>query len=92
MDFNKRSLYSMLIYLNTCESGGSTRIFAKSDANPSSEFVTDSGGRYRYDEAKFVDQASVRDGTGGSHVAQNPLMPQNFGLYTRLVYGPIATN
>lgn len=53
-------------YLNDCEVGGATRIFSKSEDSPSAGFVTDDGGRFRYDESKFVDKAKVRDGTGTS--------------------------
>ena len=61
VDYNKRSLYSFLLYLNLCEQGGATRMFAH-DHCRSQKFVVDEGGRYRWPEALFLDQAKVIPG------------------------------
>eukprot|EP00906_Rhabdomonas_costata_P039192 RCo055446 len=42
LDFNRRSLYSVVVYLNSCAEGGATRLFSSCDS-----FVKDEQGRYR---------------------------------------------
>lgn len=34
IDFNHRSLFSMLVYLNTCEQGGETTLFVRARSMP----------------------------------------------------------
>eukprot|EP00050_Salpingoeca_kvevrii_P008479 m.303161 g.303161 ORF g.303161 m.303161 type:complete len:321 (-) comp15721_c0_seq1:105-1067(-) len=60
LDFNNRSLYSMLVYLNDCPTGGATRLMNPPEKQ---EFVTDDGGRFRWPEAQIIDKAPVDLGT-----------------------------
>ena len=48
MDMNHRSLFSLIVYLNDCECGGSTRLFPPEAC--SQAFVVDAGGRFRWKE------------------------------------------
>ncbi len=52
VDFNHRSLYSLLVYLNDCEAGGATRLFPVDAC--SQKFQVDSGGRFRWTEDSVV--------------------------------------
>ena len=66
VDFNTRSMYSALIYLNDCSVGGATRMMEESgDAladHVQEEFVEDSAGRKRYAESRI--RASVQPVAG----------------------------
>eukprot|EP00055_Hartaetosiga_balthica_P007034 m.23665 g.23665 ORF g.23665 m.23665 type:complete len:340 (-) comp5570_c0_seq1:102-1121(-) len=59
VDFNHRSLYTFLIYLNTCSKGGSTRMFKQCDTR---EYVKDEEGRFRWDQGKFIGEALANVG------------------------------
>ena len=59
IDFNRRSLYSALIYLNTCEKGGATRMM---QPGARCEFVKDEGQRWRWPEDTIVASAKVETG------------------------------
>mmetsp|Transcript_181 Transcript_181/g.587 ORF Transcript_181/g.587 Transcript_181/m.587 type:complete len:327 (-) Transcript_181:109-1089(-) len=60
IDFNRRSLYSVLLYLNTCEHGGATRMM---EPGTRCEFVRDEGKRWRWPEDRVVASARVETGT-----------------------------
>ncbi len=62
VDFNHRSLYSLLVYLNTCEQGGATRLLAYDDAR-SQKFIRDSNDRFRWPEERVLDIAAVVTGS-----------------------------
>lgn len=62
-DFNCRSLYSVLVYLNDCERGGETSLFVPpSDAAPN-KFILDDLNRYRWPKEWIVDAAPVERGS-----------------------------
>jgi leukotriene-A4 hydrolase len=76
VDMNHRSLYSVLIYLNKCEVGGGTALFAQPPDASLGKFLaeTDTGGaatgaagaddvKYRWPEEWCVDVAPVDPGT-----------------------------
>jgi hypothetical protein len=60
VDFNNRSLYSMIIYLNDCAEGGSTRMLVLEEGD---SFATDSDGRFRGREENVVDSCPVEAGS-----------------------------
>eukprot|EP01043_Picozoa_sp_COSAG02_P001567 COSAG02_NODE_33_length_50286_cov_83.550760_34_plen_445_part_00 len=60
VDFNDRSLYSMIVYLNDCEDGGSTRMLV---LEPGDSFSTDASGRFRGREENVVDSCPVEAGS-----------------------------
>ena len=62
VDFNRRSLYSLLLYLNDCGGGGATRLFAPEDTT-ALKFALDEGGRFRWDEASVKFSCPARVGT-----------------------------
>jgi hypothetical protein len=62
VDLNKRSLFSLLIYLNDCPTGGTTRMFVP-DEHAAHVFHSDEGGRMRWAEEKMAALAPVRTGT-----------------------------
>lgn len=57
LDFNHRSLYSVLVYLNTCDEGGGTLLF-----NEKWPFVADEEGRLRYPHEAMKDCALAKCG------------------------------
>ena len=62
-DFNTRSFYSVLVYLNDCARGGETSMFAPpSDFEPS-KFVRDEDDRYRWPDEWIADAAPCARGT-----------------------------
>jgi hypothetical protein len=62
IDFNKRSLYSFLIYLNDCGDGGATRLFLH-DEQRSQTYSKDDHGRFCWPDSRCVGQAPVRTGS-----------------------------
>lgn len=64
VDFNTRSMYSTLVYLNDCPEGGATRMMEESgDACVVKEhFIKDGAGRIRYDDARIRASVSPRSG------------------------------
>lgn len=60
VDFNNRSLYSMIVYLNDCADGGSTRMLVLEEGD---SFCTDAGGRFRGREENVVDSCPVEAGS-----------------------------
>lgn len=68
VDFNTRSFYSVLVYLNDNAHGGRTRFMEVADAGSGAEgtmskFVTDGAGRYRFPESEIVSVADVVRGS-----------------------------
>ena len=61
IDFNRRSLYSLLLYLNDCPSGGATRLFSPESC--SQTFSVDDGGRFRWSEDSVVHSCPCLEGT-----------------------------
>ena len=61
VDFNKRSLYSLLLYLNDCESGGATRLFPVEACGQ--QFTLDGGGRFRWAEDSVCFSCPCAEGT-----------------------------
>lgn len=62
VDFNHRSLYSLLVYLNNCSDGGATRLMAY-DEDRSQQFVRDDAQRFRWPESRVLGSAPVSQGT-----------------------------
>lgn len=62
VDLNKRSLYSLLLYLNTCSVGGATRMFPPDD-QAERHYDKDDEGRMRWSESSVVARAPVARGT-----------------------------
>lgn len=62
VDFNRRSLYSLLIYFNDCLEGGATRLMAY-DEDRSQQFVRDEAQRFRWPEARVLGAAPVHQGS-----------------------------
>jgi hypothetical protein len=62
VDFNHRSLYSLLLYLNTCEDGGATRLLAY-DEERQQKFERDAENRFRWPESRVTAAAPVVAGT-----------------------------
>jgi len=62
IDFNTRSLHSVIIYLNDCKEGGGTQMFYPIDYKDK-KFVKDAKGRFRFDESKVADKALCRSGS-----------------------------
>ena len=60
VDFNNRSLYSMIVYLNDCADGGSTRMLVLEEGD---SFCTDASGRFRGREENVVDSCPVEAGS-----------------------------
>lgn len=58
VDFNHRSLFSVLVYLNTCEEGGGTLIFKEKH-----DFIMDDHGRARYPPEAMTDKALAKCGS-----------------------------
>lgn len=77
VDFNTRSLYSVLLYLNNCDEGGRTRFMKReartideagasvhnSHEQENGQFIKDCEGRFRWPEEEVVAVASVEKGT-----------------------------
>jgi len=63
VDFNTRSLYSVLVYLNDCDDGGETSMFAPPEEAARNKFVLDGDNRYRWPAEWIVDAAPVCAGT-----------------------------
>ena len=61
VDFNHRSFYSLLVYLNDCKAGGSTRLFPPEACSQS--FLVDDGGRFRWQEDSVTYTCPCREGT-----------------------------
>ena len=65
-DFNHRSLYSLLLYLNDCEGGGATKIGGRREEGnedcESDKLRPDESGRFRYPESAWLCQAECRAG------------------------------
>lgn len=61
IDFNHRSMYSVIIYLNDCKQGGSTQLMIP-DKEKRYKFEKDKKGRYRLDPALVADRALPRAG------------------------------
>lgn len=61
VDFNRRSLYSLLLYLNDCDSGGATRLFPVEVCGQ--QFSLDEGGRFRWDEDSVCHSCPCVEGT-----------------------------
>ena len=66
LDFNTRSMYSALVYLNDCPVGGATRMMEESgDAltdHVQEEFVLDEAGRHRFRDSRIRASVSPRAG------------------------------
>jgi len=62
IDFNHRSLHSVIIYLNTCEEGGSTQLFKPMD-HKRKKFIQDAKGRFRLPQDMVADKALPRVGS-----------------------------
>ena len=60
VSFNHRSLYSMIVYLNTCAEGGATRMLVLEEGDA---FDTDEQGRFRAKDANVVDSCPVEAGS-----------------------------
>lgn len=60
VDFNNRSLYSVIVYLNDCADGGSTRMLVLEEGD---SFCTDASGRFRGREENVVDSCPVEAGS-----------------------------
>jgi len=58
IDFNNRSLYTVIIYLTTCPDGGSTNLFSEHH-----EFLVDDEGRKRFPIHAVTDSAQVTQGS-----------------------------
>ena len=63
IDFNRRSLYTLLIYLNDCPSGGRTRLFHVPGEEETVEFHVDASGRFRWPEGRVTCSAPVAAGS-----------------------------
>jgi leukotriene-A4 hydrolase len=66
VDLNTRSLYSVLVYLNACDDGGGTALFAPPPGTTTGKFLpptADGGGKYRWPEAWRADEAPCSPGT-----------------------------
>lgn len=63
VDFNTRSLYSLLVYLNDCADGGRTRLFAHTAEGADVEYELDAGGRFRVPESRLVNSAPAAAGS-----------------------------
>jgi len=62
-DFNTRSFYSVLVYLNDCAEGGETSMFAPPEGVERSKFLVDERARFRWPEEWIVDAAPCARGT-----------------------------
>lgn len=67
VNFNRRSLYSLLVYLNDCEDGGETRIAARRAEGKEHEqgdalLAADGEGRFRWPEDQWLAAARCRKG------------------------------
>jgi hypothetical protein len=60
VDWNRRSLYSVIIYLNSCAGGGRTRLLVLS---PGQAYSLDDAGRFRAPDDAIVDSAPVKAGS-----------------------------
>jgi len=63
VDFNHRSLYTLLIYLNDCPDGGRTRLFRVPKEEETVDFHVDEGGRFRWPEGQVTCSAPVEAGS-----------------------------
>ena len=64
VDMNRRSLYSMLVYLNRCPDGGGTALFSPPEGTSMGKFVVDPAlGVYRWPEEWQTGVAPVESGT-----------------------------
>jgi len=62
--FNRRSFYSVLVYLNTCEEGGETSLFCNQPEESSlSHFDVDEQSRYRWPKDWIGDTAKCERGS-----------------------------
>ena len=62
-DFNRRSFYSVLIYLNDCKYGGETSLFTEPETASLQYFAIDENERYRWPKEWICDQAKCESGT-----------------------------
>jgi len=63
-NFNRRSFYSVLVYLNTCEEGGETSLFCNQPKGSSlSHFDVDYHSRYRWPKEWIGDAAKCEKGS-----------------------------
>eukprot|EP01006_Ploeotia_vitrea_P044004 TRINITY_DN66796_c8_g12_i2.p1 TRINITY_DN66796_c8_g12~~TRINITY_DN66796_c8_g12_i2.p1 ORF type:complete len:260 (-),score=29.31 TRINITY_DN66796_c8_g12_i2:465-1244(-) len=73
-DFNSKSLYSVIVYLNTCEDGGGTNILGDGSEEVGCGgklYIKDDFGRYRWEKKKFLQ--TVRCSIGSALVFQQQL-------------------
>ena len=73
VDFDRRSLYSVIVYLNDCHDGGQTNLLKLADTegadgavgrdSDAATFRRDGEGRFRSRDCQFVDACPVRKGT-----------------------------
>ena len=63
VDLNRRSLYSMLLFLNRCDAGGATALFAPPEGTSLGRFEVDAARRYRWPDAWRADCAPAEAGT-----------------------------
>ena len=73
VDFDRRSLYSVIVYLNDCPAGGQTNLLKLADTegadgavgrdSAAATFRKDGEGRFRSRDCQFVDACPVRKGT-----------------------------
>ena len=63
VDFNTRSMYSVLVYLNDCADGGETVMFAPPKECEPSKFIRDDDSRYRWPREWIADAAPARRGS-----------------------------
>ncbi|GAB5364510.1 hypothetical protein AAMO2058_000976700 [Amorphochlora amoebiformis] len=62
IDFNHRSLHSVIIYLNDCSEGGATQLFKPEDYKDK-KFIQDKQGRFRFSKEKVADRALPKAGS-----------------------------
>uniref|UniRef100_A0A0C3TRR0 Fe2OG dioxygenase domain-containing protein n=1 Tax=Guillardia theta (strain CCMP2712) TaxID=905079 RepID=A0A0C3TRR0_GUITC len=62
IDFNTRSMYSALFYLNDCPKGGATRMMEES-GDALGDHVQDSEGRHRFEDHRIRSSVSPRAGS-----------------------------
>jgi len=63
VDFNTRSMYSVLVYLNDCADGGETVMFAPPKECEPSKFIRDDDARYRWPREWIADAAPAKRGS-----------------------------
>jgi leukotriene-A4 hydrolase len=69
VDFNTRSFYTVLVYLNTCADGGGTLMYDPALATDKS-FVQDAHSRFRWKQQPVLGRCPCNAGTGSQAPAR----------------------